>query len=84
MSLQTHGKSDADAEHDLGEEYGETFILRAELRLGKRTCVKHDDMVSCTYLPPWYIKCYKRDWYVKVLVTMSFTRAGLVSHGATG
>ena len=45
MSLQTHGKSDADAEHDLGEEYGETVILRAELRLGKRTCVKHNDMV---------------------------------------
>ena len=54
MSLQTHGKSDADAEHDLGEEHGETLILRAELRLGKRTCVKHDDIVSCTYLPPWY------------------------------
>ena len=67
MSLQTHGKSDADAEHDLGEEYGETVILRAKLRLGKRTCVKHNDIVSCTYLPPWYIlkmikiKCYKRD-----------------------
>ena len=45
MSLQTHGQSDADAEHDLGEEYGETVILRAELRLGKRTCVKHNDIV---------------------------------------
>ena len=54
MSLQTHGKSDADAEHDLGEEYGETFILRAELRLGKRACVKHNDTVSCTYTMTQY------------------------------
>ena len=45
MSLQTHGKSGADAEHDIGEEYGETVLLRAELRLGKRTCVKHNDTV---------------------------------------
>ena len=49
MSLQTHGKSDADAEHDLGEEFGETVILRAELRLGQRTCVKHNDTVYHAY-----------------------------------
>ena len=49
MSLQTHGKSDADAEHDLGEEFGETVILRAELRLGQRTCVKHNDKVYHAY-----------------------------------
>ena len=54
MSLQTHGKSDADADHDRGEQFGETFILRAELRLGKRTCVKHNDRFSpnnLLYLP---------------------------------
>ena len=63
MSLQTHGKSDADAEHDRGEECGETFILGAELRLGKRTCVEHNDSFSPNNLTNNMIMHIPTTWY---------------------
>ena len=35
---KTHRKSDADEDHDLGEDCGDTFVLLAELRFGNHTC----------------------------------------------
>ena len=35
---KTYRKSDADEDHDLGEDCGDTFVLLAELRFGNHTC----------------------------------------------
>ena len=43
QGIQTHGEPNADADHDDGEELGQTLVLRAKLRFSKHTCTKHDN-----------------------------------------